>query len=234
MQKNKIPTVANEYVLYKKDVETLIEAATFKELQSVNKEELTDAMVETILKKTEISDAKKRFLKKSLKNITKKSLVLLLQNGFQVNINNIESGIMTANGGDAAQFLFVSRAISAGFNCSNVDVRSSRYDAVIDYKGHLFKVQVKGISSDTISFKDRDRGGRGIDTHNERNRGKRITSEDCDLYVAVDKQVGLCYLIPMKDIDPWPEENIKNVNVSLLEMYLEKWDTIEELYLSMQ
>ena len=72
--------------------------------------------------------------------------------------------------------LYTSRAILAGYNCSNVDVRSSRYDAVIDYKGMIFKVQVKGISGSTVSFKDRDRGGRGIDTHNDRNIGKRITS----------------------------------------------------------
>lgn len=229
-QKNQIVTVSNEYVLYKKDVERLIESDTFRQLQMENSEELQNAIVSTILDNSELVETKKKFIKRALKNITRKSLYLLLQNGFQVNINHLESGTMTANGGDSAQFLFVSRAILAGFNCSNVDVRSSRYDSVIDYKGHIFKVQVKGISSDTISFKDRDRGGRGIDTHNERNRGKRITSQDCDLYVAVDKLVGLCYLIPMKEIDPWSDEEIKSVSVSKLGEYLENWDVIERLY----
>lgn len=118
-----------------------------------------------------------------------------------VNLNNIDSGVMTANAGDSAQFLFVSRAILAGFNCSNVDVRSSRYDAVIDYKKKIFRVQVK-----------------------------RITAEDCDIYVAVDKQVGMCYIIPMKDIDPWDDDDIDSVNVSQLEEYRENWDIISELY----
>lgn len=153
-----------------------------------------------------------------------------LQNGFSNNLLNLESGVMTANSGDSAQFLFVSRAILAGYNCSNVDVRSSRYDAVIDFRGELFKVQVKGITGNTVSFKDRDRGGRGIDTHNSRNIGKRITSEDCDIYVAVDKQIGICYIIPMKDIDPWTDEEIKSVNIDRLSQYKENWNIIYELY----
>ena len=155
---------------------------------------------------------------------------MLLQNGFLVNLNNIESGVMTANAGDSAQFLFDSRAILVGFNCSNVDVRSSRYDAVIDFKNKIFRVQVKGVSGTTVSFRDRDRGGKGIDSHNERNIGKRITSEDCDIYVAVDKQVGMCYIIPMKDIDPWDDASIESVNVLQLERYRENWNVVSELY----
>lgn len=229
-KKSKIPIIASEFVLYKKDVQALLEADVFKKLKEADYEELKNVITEAILDGSGISDAEKKFLRTSLKKITGKSLYLLLQNGFQVNLNNIESGVMTANGGDAAQFLFIARAISAGFNCSNVDVRSSRYDAVIDYKGHLFKVQVKGISTDEISFKDRDRGGRGIDTHNERNIGKRITAKDCDLFVAVDKQVGLCYLIPMKDIDPWADDEIENVNVNRLGEYLENWGMIDRMF----
>ena len=119
----------------------------------------------------------------------------------------------------------------AGFNCSNVDVRSSRYDAVIDYKGLIYKVQVKGISGNTVSFKDRDRGGRGIDTHNERNIGKRITSDDCDIYVAVDKQVGICYIIPMKSfVDTLSDDQIKSYSVNNLTRFRENWGIIHEVY----
>ena len=117
-QKNQIVTVSNEYVLYKKDVERLIEADTFRQLQMENSEELQNAIVSTILDNSELVETKKKFIKRALKNITRKSLYLLLQNGFQVNINHLESGTMTANGGDSAQFLFVSRAILAGFNVS--------------------------------------------------------------------------------------------------------------------
>lgn len=136
-----------------------------------------------------------------------------MTNGFSNNINHINSGIMTANAGDSAEFIFVARAILAGFNCSSVDVRSSRYDAIIDFNDKLLRVQIKGISSgNIISFKDRDRGGQGIDHKHESNIGKRITSKDCDIYVAVDKQVGICYIIPMEWADKLSDENVKILN----------------------
>lgn len=229
-QKNKISDVANEFVFYKKDIENIFVSLVFEELQNDYGDAMCNGVTSGILDNSRLSDEKKRFLKKDLSEVVRKSTYMITKNGFQVNLNNINSGVMTANAGDSAQFLFVSRAILAGYNCSNVDVRSSRYDAVIDYKGMIFKVQVKGISGSTVSFKDRDRGGRGIDTHNDRNIGKRITSDDCDIYVAVDKQVGLCYIIPMVDIDAWDDDAIKSVNVKQLEQYLENWNEIERLY----
>lgn len=163
-------------------------------------------------------------------NILTKQFDFISTNGFVTNILNINSGVMTANAGDSAQFLFLARAILAGYNCSNVDVRSSRYDAVIDYKGKLLRIQIKGVSTNSVSFKDRDRGGQGIDHKHERNIGKRITSKDCDIYVAVDKQVGYCYIIPMKDkIDPLPENQIKSIKLYELIEFKENWSIINKL-----
>jgi hypothetical protein len=151
-----------------------------------------------------------------------------MSNGFSNNINHIESGVMTANAGDSAEFIFVARAILAGFNCSSVDVRSSRYDAIIDYDSNLLRVQIKGISSgNIISFKDRDRGGQGIDHTHERNKGKRITSKDFDIYVAVDKQVGICYIIPMSWADALDDEKCKNIKLSEVEQFKENWNIIK-------
>ncbi|MCR2101405.1 hypothetical protein CUPS4258_08695, partial [Campylobacter upsaliensis] len=79
--------------------------------------------------------------------------------GFKANLLQINSSIMLFNAGDSAEFLFVARAILAGFNASSVDVRSSRYDAIVDYNGTLLRIQIKGITGGLISFKDRDRGG---------------------------------------------------------------------------
>lgn len=228
--KARIKNIANAHIYYHKDLESVLEVAVFSVLKEEYSDEMLDAVVNAIFESSSLSQQRKRFLKSSLSGITKKALYMLLQNGFLVNLNNIDSGIMTANAGDSAQFLFLSRAILAGFNCSNVDVRSSRYDAVIDYRNKIFRVQVKGISGNTVSFKDRDRGGQGIDHHHERNIGRRITSEDCDIYVAVDKQVGMCYIIPMHDIDPWDDDDIDSVNISQLEEYRENWNVISDLY----
>jgi hypothetical protein len=85
---------------------------------------------------------------------------------------------------------------------------------------------VKGISGSTLHFKDRDRGGVGIDHTNERNRGKRITSSDCDIYVAVDKQIGICYIIPVSKIDEW---NVDHKSLSDVAEYKENWQVIDDL-----
>lgn len=46
----------------------------------------------------------------------------------------------------------------------------------------------------------------------------------------MDKQVGLCYIIPMVDIDEWDDDEIKSVNVKQLKQYLENWNEIQRLY----
>lgn len=229
-KKSEIIKIANKYIYYKKDLERLIEKTLFKELNSgleKNETIIIDSLINNIFETIGMDKGKQKYISSDLKKVLAKSLFVASTNGFPTNIINVESGVMTANAGDSAQFLFLSRAILAGYNASNVDVRSSRYDTIIDYKGKLLKVQVKGISSDIISFKDRDRGGRGIDHTHERNKGKRITSKDCDIYVAVDKQVGICYIIPMNVIDTWPDEKIKSVKTSELSEYKENWKIID-------
>ena len=230
-KKESITDIANNHIYYKNDLEVFFEKELFNDLFDNTPDDLDLKIASCIESLSTVSESKKKYVSSVLKNIVKKSTILLRQNGFSNNIVNIESGVQTANAGDSAQFLFVSRAILAGFNCSNVDVRSSRYDAVIDYKGLIFKVQIKGISGTTVSFKDRDRGGRGIDTHNERNIGKRITSKDCDIYVAVDKQVGICYIIPMRDfVDKLNDNEVKSYSVNNLTQFRENWNVIHQVY----
>ena len=226
--KGKITDIAIDNGYYHKDLEMFYKSEILSELETIADRRMSNNVVETMLNSTHYSNEKKKYIKSIIAPCIEKALYIALKNGFSLNLNNVEEGVMTANAGDSAQFLFLARAILAGYNCSNVDVRSSRYDAIIDYKTKLFKVQIKGISGTTISFKDRDRGGRGIDTENERNQGKRITLEDCDIYAAVDKQMGICYIIPMKDVDPdvWTKDTM---TLKEAEKYRENWNIIADL-----
>lgn len=233
-KKSKIDYLANKYIYYKNDLLKLIETYTFSLFNNEvlkNEDKIISIIINDVFSLVNMSSVQKNYIKNDFEKIMRKSLFISTKNGFPTNIINIESGVMTANAGDSAQFLFLSRAILAGYNASNVDVRSSRYDTIIDFKGRLLKIQVKGISSDIVSFKDRDRGGQGIDYRHERNRGKRITSKDCDIYVAVDKQIGICYLIPMYIIDTWPDEKIISVKTSELIEYRENWQVIDKMAL---
>ena len=229
--KKGIVELANELVFYKKDLNDFLESTYLGLLNNDYSDEMKNKVVNSILNASKLDEKVKGFLKSTLMKITDKSMLIILQNGFSSNVNNIESGIMTANAGDSAQFLFLSRAILAGYNCSNVDVRSSRYDAVIDINDRLLRVQVKGISGNTISLIDRARGGRGVDYQNPRNQGKRVTSKECDLYVAVDKQVGICYIIPLKLFDDDSPSQVASISLSTLVEYRENWKVINDFIL---
>lgn len=230
-KKNKIKDIAKRFGYSETELKKFYSLKFFSEIsEDIN---LTSLSLETLNKiESQITDEKKdkfKFIKTELKHIIEKSLYIAMSNGYPVNINDINSGIMTANAGDSAEFIFVARAILAGFNCSSVDVRSSRYDAIIDYNKKLLRVQIKGISTgNSISFKDRDRGGQGIDHTHQTNIGQRITREDCDIYVAVDKQVGICYIIPMDWADSLSEHDCKRVKLSDIEIYKENWNIIKE------
>jgi hypothetical protein len=232
-KKNSIKSIATKYDLSESELKRYYQTKFFNDIaQVVNLEELSNINVDEIEKSLEDETLKNefKFIKTDLKKIIEKSLYIAMTNGFSTNINQIESGVMTANAGDSAEFIFVARAILAGFNCSSVDVRSSRYDAIIDYNDKLLRVQIKGISSgNNISFKDRDRGGLGIDHTHERNIGQRITSKDCDIYVAVDKQVGICYIIPMSWADTLDYDKCKSVKLSEVSKYKENWNVIKEM-----
>lgn len=228
--KARIKDIANNHYISKSDLESFYNACLQK---SLLKEIEKDDYIQNSLGFIEASIVDKalfRYTKTSLKKILEKQYDFIFSNGFPTNLLNINSGVMTANAGDSAQFLFLARAILAGYNCSNVDVRSSRYDAVVDFNNVLLRLQIKGVSSsNSISFKDRDRGGQGIDHRHERNQGQRITSADCDIYVAVDKEVGICYLIPMAYVDSLSEEVITSINLRTLNHYKENWDIISEV-----
>ncbi len=231
-KKNKVKTIAEQCGLTEGELKKFYTTYFFREIsQKIDLENLTQLNIDHI--NSNLTDEEKKvfnFIKSDMKKIIEKTLSIAMTNGFSTNINHVESGVMTANAGDSAEFIFVARAILAGFNCSSVDVRSSRYDAIIDFENVLLRVQIKGISTgNTISFKDRDRGGQGIDHRHERNIGKRITAQDCDIYVAVDKQVGICYIIPMNWADTLSDEECKNIRLSQIEHYKENWNVVKEL-----
>ena len=223
--KARVDDLAIEYKLKGSNLKELLLKSVGNKLCVAHRKNEFDDLIDDFIKN--LGDNFQNLGFSSIQNDFKKvfcnSLHFNFQRGFPINLENLNSGVMVANAGDSHQFLFLARAILAGYECSNVDVRSSRYDAIIDYKNRLFKIQVKGITSSTssISFRDRDRGGQGIDHNHERNKGKKITSKDCDIYAAVDKNSGVCYLIPMKWVDKNGEEKLKMKEVS---QFKEKWD----------
>lgn len=229
--------IANNEIVSAKDLINYYEWSIMKNIQVTYEEnrKFKDDIFKKILEYNTYATALNKstqsqinYIKKDLKCSFGKAMFLALANGFTNRRIDISAGTKMANEGDSAQFLFLARAILAGYNCSNVDVRSSRYDAVIDYNGHLLRVQIKGISGTAINLKDRDRGGAGNDPTARSNRGRWVSSKETDLYVAVDKQFGICYIIPTIDIDGWVSNGKSTVAVSKLDRYKERWEIIED------
>ncbi|ELK5620561.1 hypothetical protein Q6T38_001419 [Campylobacter upsaliensis] len=219
-QKSKIIDLANQETLYKNDLLHFLERQIFLDIfKGLDLEQLKDKSLAYIKQNTD--ELQFKFIQSKLNKILEKALFLASMDGFSANLLQINSGVMISNAGDSAEFLFVARAILAGFNASSVDVRSSRYDAIVDYNGTLLRIQIKGITGGLISFKDRDRGGQGIDYKHQSNQGKRITSKDCDIYAAVDKQVGICYLIPMSFADSLNDKECEKVRLEQISLYKE-------------
>ena len=229
--KNKCKVLAVKYIVRKTEVEQYLEVRVMKNLLNKGLSDNFDSIVELVTKHIDTKYGKPEFkiIKSEFEKVLRNSLYISLQCGFPVNLQKINTGVMTANAGDSGQFLFLARAILVGLNCSNVDVRSSRYDAIVDYKAKLFRIQIKGVSGNSIDFISRARGGQGNDHSHERNKGKRITSKDCDIYVAVDKTVGLCYLIPMDWVDLLKEDKIKGVTLSSVNRFKENWNIFVDL-----
>jgi len=226
-----ITNIANEYVWSKSNLEKYLQFEVKNKMLNHFKSSDFSLLFDKVLEivKSECNQMGFRLVKNDFENVLRNSFQITLQCGFPSNNYNINSGVMIANAGDSAQFLFVARAILIGLNCSNVDVRSSRYDAIVDYQNKLFRIQVKGVSGTTISFKDRDRGGQGIDSTHDRNKGKRITSKDCDVYVAVDKSIGICYLIPMIYVESLKDDEIASVSLKSVSKYKEYWNVFDDL-----
>lgn len=180
---------------------------------------------------TKKNSAPSTFLNNDINKCASEALYWLSAGGFYQNLTFEVAGTNNANAGDSAQFIFVARAILAGYNCSNVDVRSSSYDAIISRPNtsgsasNLKTVQVKGITTGSeLPLKKRARGGSGSDSKQGRNKTKYLSAKDADLLVAVDKRFGTCYLIPMTDVEALIKAEKESITWSGLQKYKETWE----------
>ena len=209
--KNKVEVIANKFIVRKKDMENLLNREIFKLLEKeINQDELS-SLVHNYFKENSFKSSNAfNFIKNNLKKDIEQFLPYLLRDGFDQEHAGLEVGINSSNEGDGAEHLFVAKAMIAGFNCSVVDIGSSKYDAVIeDRNGDLLKVQVKSFSKNGVfSRKGRDRGGQGIDSSNISNKGTMVTSLNCDIFAAVNKSNGEVFIFSKDEIDSLPEKSM--------------------------
>ena len=138
------------------------------------------------------------------------------------NITGLDAaGTFRSLKGAADENIFIGRASQAGFFCFFKVWRDMPYDAVLDYDGVLYRVEVKGSSSDSFNVTRGSRSGKQIVKGAGVSRTRLLDREDCDFVVCVDSNSGDCYIVP-EDIVRVADR--QNLNKTTLEPFKEKWE----------
>ena len=220
-QKNKVYLIANDFLVRKSDMEKLLTRQVFKQFENlINQEDLKDFLISYFEQNSFDNRKLFNFIKNNLKKDTEQFLPYILRDGYDQDYAGLEIGTNASNEGDGAEHLFVAKAMIAGFNCSVVDIGSSKYDAVIeDQNGDLLKVQIKSFGKQGVFARQgRDRGGEGKDSSNPANKGVLATSKNCDIFAAVNKSSGEIFIFSKNEIDNLPEKGIKRSD------YMDNWE----------
>ena len=220
-QKNKVYLIANDFLVRKSDMEKLLTRQVFKQFENlINQEDLKDFLISYFEQNSFDNRKLFNFIKNNLKKDTEQFLPYILRDGYDQDYAGLEIGTNASNEGDGAEHLFVAKAMIAGFNCSVVDIGSSKYDAVIeDQNGDLLKVQIKSFGKQGVFARQgRDRGGEGQDSSNPANKGVLATSKNCDIFAAVNKSSGEIFIFSKNEIDNLPEKGIKRSD------YMNNWE----------
>lgn len=174
-----------------------------------------DELVETIIHNHSKTPEEKEILLEIVNFLDKRPL-------FTRNLVNIEQGIYRSMEGNADEMIVVGKLIKMGFNCSRVDVTSSKYDAVIDKNGKLLRIQIKATNTNTLDLTSGGRSGQQI-SRTAPSRVRKLTEKDCDIFIGVLKESAICYVIPAKDLSKFGN----NVNLKKLSKYKENWNNIK-------
>ena len=141
--------------------------------------------------------------------------------GWEKDITGVDEekeGTFRSLNGAADENIFIGRASKAGFYCFFKVWRDMPYDAVLDYKGILYRVEVKGSSKKSFNVTRGTRSGQQIKKDTSRTRV--LSREDCDFVVGVNSNNGDCYIIPEDIVEAI---GLKNLSQDTLENYKEKW-----------
>ena len=142
------------------------------------------------------------------------------------NITRLDHGIYRTINGNSDELIAIGRCIKAGFACSKVEITNGRYDAVIDCGNgkRLLRVQIKGTSSDSLSFTGGGRSGEQI-SRVVAQRTYKYTADDCDLILGVNSNNGDCYILPIEVVEKFG--TTKSLNK--LDDYKENWELLKKL-----
>lgn len=137
-----------------------------------------------------------------------------------LNIAGLGSGIERSILGYAGESLVIGRALVCGYNLFFKAWRDSKYDAVLDHGGNLYRIEIKQTrDAKQVSLTSGGRSGAQISREAE-SREKVVSTEDCDFLVAVHSLSGKCWVIPTEVIEILGRNSL---SVDALEPFSESW-----------
>lgn len=135
------------------------------------------------------------------------------------NIAELASGNYRSILGYAAESLAIARAMQCGYNLFFKAWRDSPYDGVLDYNGTLFRVEIKGTTTNSLSVTSGGRSGQQIDRESE-SREHIISRNSVDFLIGVNNLNGDCYIIHSEILEIF---NNKSLSLEKIEVFKEKW-----------
>ena len=137
-----------------------------------------------------------------------------------VNLTKSEGGTIRSIAGYAGESLVVGRALLCGFNLFFKAWRDSKYDAVLDSKGVLYRIEIKQTLGDTtLSVSSGGRSGEQISRESE-SREKPLSTDDCDYVIGTTSANSYCWIVPTELIEIL---EIKSLSLNQIELFKEKW-----------
>lgn len=103
--------------------------------------------------------------------------------------------------GYAGESIIIGRALVCGYNLFFKAWRDSKYDAVLDHGGNLYRIEIKQTAGEKeLSVTSGGRSGQQISRDVE-SREETISSKDCDFLFGVQTLSGRCWIVPIEVIE---------------------------------
>jgi hypothetical protein len=136
------------------------------------------------------------------------------------NLAGLQEGLVRSILGYAGESLVIGRALACGYNLFFKAWRDSKYDAVLDASGVLFRIEIKqsGDGSE-ISCTSGGRSGAQISREAD-SREEVLSPEESDFLIGVHTFSGKCWIVPTEVIF---FRGAKTNKTWALEDYAEKW-----------
>ena len=144
------------------------------------------------------------------------------------NLANLDVGSYRSVLGYAGESIAIGRALVCGYNLFFKAWRDAKYDAVLDSKNNLFRVEIKQTSGDSsLTLTSGGRGGKQIKDEvkkGDESREKVLSTDDCDFVIGVQSLRGNCWIIPVELLEILGK---KSITISQLSIFDEKWKVFD-------